>query len=66
MTDVTDVHVVLCPGRLDPVYVFERREDAEAFRDAVMLDGGEAILSAETVIDEADAAKLIDTEAAAA
>jgi hypothetical protein len=62
---MTDVHVVLVAGRTDPVHVFGHRQDAEAFRDAVMLNStAEAILSDETVMDSATARALIETEAA--
>lgn len=62
---MTDVHVVLVPGRQDGVHVFGHRTDAEAFRDAVMLHStGEAILSDEAVMDSATARALIEQEAA--
>jgi hypothetical protein len=60
-----DVHVVIVPSRTDPVHVFGHRQDAEAFRDAVMLDStAEAILSDEAVMDSATARAPIEAEAA--
>lgn len=62
---MSDVHVVIVPSRQNAVHVFGHRKDAEAFRDAVMLDStAEAILSDEPVKDSADARALIEREAA--
>lgn len=62
-----DVHVVIVPGdeRPDEVHVFGHREDAEAYRDAVMLHStAEAILSEEEILDSADARIMIEQAAA--
>jgi hypothetical protein len=61
-----DVHVVITPGRVDPVHVFGHRSDAEAFRDAIhATSSAAAILSDEPVIDSATARALIEQEVAA-